>query len=44
LSTRSREHLIAWIVANKTGDARLHAGCPSGWRVGDKTGSGERGR
>jgi beta-lactamase class A len=40
LSTRSREQLAAWLVANKTGDKRLRAGVPKGWRVGDKTGSG----
>jgi beta-lactamase class A len=31
------------MVANKTGDARLRAGLPRGWRVGDKTGSGRNG-
>jgi beta-lactamase class A len=30
-------------VANKTGDARLRAGLPKDWRIGDKTGSGELG-
>ncbi len=40
LSASSREHLIAWIAACKTGDKRLRAGAPKGWRVGDKTGSG----
>jgi beta-lactamase class A len=43
LSARSREQLTAWLVANKTGDARLRAGLPRGWRVGDKTGSGRHG-
>lgn len=43
LSAASREQLTAWLVANKTGDARLRAGFPNKWRVGDKTGSGERG-
>jgi beta-lactamase class A len=43
LSERSKEQLIAWLVGNKTGDARLRAGFPAGWRVGDKTGSGEHG-
>ncbi|MEM5310139.1 class A beta-lactamase [Paraburkholderia sp. JHI869] len=43
LSTPSREQLIAWLVANKTGDARLRAGLPKDWRVGDKTGTGDRG-
>jgi beta-lactamase class A len=42
LSTSSRE-LTAWLVSNKTGDARLRAGFAKDWRVGDKTGSGERG-
>jgi len=40
LSPSSREQLTAWLVANKTGDRRLRAGVPKGWRVGDKTGSG----
>ncbi len=40
LSASSREQLTAWIVASKTGDKRLRAGMPKGWRVGDKTGSG----
>ena len=39
LSTASREQLIAWLIANKTGDERIRAGLKSGWRVGDKTGS-----
>lgn len=40
LSAKSREQLIAWLVANKTGDKRLRAGLPKDWRVGDKTGTG----
>jgi len=43
LSAASKDQLSRWLIANKTGDARLRAGLPSGWRVGDKTGSGERG-
>ena len=43
LSRASREQLIAWLVANKTGDQRLRAGVPQGWRVGDKTGTGGHG-
>lgn len=39
LSTAARVQLEAWLVANTTGDRRLRAGLPSGWRVGDKTGS-----
>ena len=41
LSASSREQLATWMVANKTGDKRLRAGAPAGWRVGDKTGSGD---
>jgi beta-lactamase class A len=40
LSAEARDRLSAWMVANKTGDKRLRAGIPLGWRVGDKTGSG----
>lgn len=40
LSASSRDQLVAWLVANKTGDKRLRAGLPRDWRVGDKTGSG----
>ena len=43
LSASSREQLIAWLVGNKTGDKRLRAGVPQGWRVGDKTGGGSNG-
>ncbi|MBV9824374.1 MAG: class A beta-lactamase [Alphaproteobacteria bacterium] len=37
----SRAQLIAWLVGCKTGDKRLRAGVPAGWRVGDKTGTGD---
>ena len=40
LSPASRQQLIAWLVVNQTGDARLRAGLPAGWKVGDKTGNG----
>lgn len=43
LSSGSRDQLTAWLVGNKTGDTRLRAGLPPGWRVGDKTGTGEHG-
>jgi beta-lactamase class A len=39
----SRDRLIGWLVGTKTGDTRLRAGLPRDWRVGDKTGTGERG-
>ncbi len=43
LSAASKDQLTTWLVGNRTGDARLRAGLPPGWRCGDKTGSGERG-
>ncbi len=43
LSASSRNQLTAWLVANKTGDARLRAGLPKTWRVGDRTGTGDNG-
>jgi beta-lactamase class A len=43
LSTASRDQLTAWLAGNKTGDARLRAGLPKSWQIGDKTGTGERG-
>lgn len=39
LTPASRQQLTAWVVANKTGDKRLRAGLPKGWKVGDKTGN-----
>jgi beta-lactamase class A len=43
LSAASKEQLARWLVASKTGDRRLRAGLPAGWRVGDKTGTGAQG-
>ncbi len=43
LSATSRDQLIAWLVGCRTGDAKIRAGLPKGWRVGDKTGSGGHG-
>jgi len=40
LSPASRQQLTAWLVANKTGDKRLRVGVPKGWRIGEKTGTG----
>ncbi|MEU6991237.1 class A beta-lactamase [Streptomyces sp. NPDC046465] len=34
-----RGQLTRWLVENTTGDKRIRAGLPAGWRVGDKTGS-----
>jgi len=43
LTPKSRDVLVGWLVANKTGDAKVRAGVPKDWRVGDKTGAGEYG-
>jgi beta-lactamase class A len=43
LAGQSRDLLIDWLVRNTTGAERLRAGIPRDWRVGDKTGTGERG-
>jgi beta-lactamase class A len=42
LSQTSRAQLAQWLIDNKTGDERLRAGLPNDWRIGDKTGTGER--
>ena len=39
LSPASRARLTGWMFACKTGDRRLRAGFPQGWRVADKTGN-----
>jgi len=43
LKPGSRAKLVEWMVANLTGDARVRAGLPKTWKVGDKTGSGDYG-
>ncbi|WP_294392806.1 class A beta-lactamase [uncultured Sphingomonas sp.] len=43
LAPVQRERLAGWAVESRTGLARLRAGLPPTWRVGDKTGTGERG-
>jgi beta-lactamase class A len=43
LDAADRALLTEWLVGNKTGDARIRAGVPAGWRVGDKTGTGSYG-
>nr|5GLA_A Chain A, Beta-lactamase [Burkholderia thailandensis]5GLA_B Chain B, Beta-lactamase [Burkholderia thailandensis]5GLB_A Chain A, Beta-lactamase [Burkholderia thailandensis] len=43
LGTAQRAQLNAWMLGNKTGDARIRAGVPAGWRVADKTGTGDYG-
>jgi beta-lactamase class A len=36
-----RDRLTGWLRANTTGDARIRAGLPDSWTVGDKTGSAD---
>jgi beta-lactamase class A len=43
LSDASRRQLQTWLIGDKVGDKRLRAGLPPSWRIGDKTGTGERG-
>lgn len=43
LLASSRAELLGWLDANQTGGQRLRAGVPADWKVGDKTGSGDRG-
>ncbi|MES2057359.1 MAG: class A beta-lactamase [Pseudomonadota bacterium] len=43
LSRAQRARLTRWMIGNHTGDNRLRAGLPAGWRVGDKTGTGGHG-
>jgi beta-lactamase class A len=43
LSDASRQLIVQWLLDNQTGDRRLRALLPPGWRVGDKTGTGSRG-
>jgi len=44
LSAGSRKQLADWMIACSTGLTRLRGGLPSGWRAGDKTGSGANGQ
>ncbi|WP_062115612.1 class A beta-lactamase [Aureimonas sp. AU40] len=39
----SRWRLAEWMVANQTGGAKLRAGLPKSWHIGDKTGGGDHG-
>jgi beta-lactamase class A len=43
LQPASRERLTQWMVDDRVAGALLRASLPSGWRIADKTGSGERG-
>ncbi|MBE7196470.1 MAG: class A beta-lactamase [Parafilimonas terrae] len=43
LTPPSRDRLEHWMVGSQTGSARLRAGLPKDWTVGDKTGTGVNG-
>ncbi|PKB23959.1 class A beta-lactamase [Janthinobacterium sp. 64] len=43
LPAAQRQQLDAWMRGNTTGDKRIRAGVPAGWKVADKTGSGAYG-
>ncbi|NHB98799.1 class A beta-lactamase [Photorhabdus stackebrandtii] len=43
LAEPQREQLVVWLKGNTTGNASIRAGAPTGWVVGDKTGSGDYG-
>lgn len=40
LDAKDRDRLNGWLTANTTGDARIRAGLPKDWTIGDKTGTG----
>lgn len=43
LPSGPQQQLQDWLRGNTTGDQRVRAGVPAGWRVGDKTGTGSYG-
>ena len=43
LPAAQRSRLQTWLRGNTTGGARIRAGVPASWQVGDKTGTGDRG-
>lgn len=43
LGKNARDLLTDWLVKSHTGTAKLRAGLPTDWKVGDKTGMGEHG-
>lgn len=43
LPAPQREQLQNWMRGNTTGSHRIAAGVPTGWQVGDKTGTGDHG-
>ncbi len=40
LARTQREDLKTWLIQNTIGNAKIRAGVPKGWIVGDKTGTG----
>ncbi|MBX6383225.1 MAG: class A beta-lactamase [Microbispora sp.] len=40
LNAKDRSRLVGWLRGNTTGDARIRAGLPKTWIIGDKTGTG----
>ncbi|MCE9648961.1 MAG: class A beta-lactamase [Parvibaculum sp.] len=42
LAPSSRRQITDWLLASKTGGQRIAAGLPSGWKIGDKTGTGAK--
>ncbi len=43
LAPDSRELLLGWMIASRTGSERIRAGLPVTWRAADKTGTGMHG-
>jgi beta-lactamase class A len=43
LAEGERVALVDWMVGNTTGNTLVRAAVPTGWRVGDKTGTGDYG-
>lgn len=43
LPQAQRQVLLDWMLGNTTGNDRMRAGVPAGWKVADKTGSGAYG-
>ena len=43
LSVSQQQMLKKWLIANTTGNAKIRAGVPKNWIVGDKTGEGRYG-
>ncbi|MEV6773562.1 class A beta-lactamase [Nocardia sp. NPDC051030] len=41
LATPERQQITTWLLANKTGDARIRAALPTDWKTADKTGTGD---